>query len=448
MFFKALKIVLGIILFIEFAIGIGLLFLVGMLWLNTQVLFLAIFYQMGRFLLFGTGAIITVIISLLLSYKLTQFLSNKIKSHSKIYSVVSIIPFLILIFLANYIIQDRAQSAFFANTNNYKNANPSNAALRDLQWKSAYTIFFVTDSRNLYAQKSNSLEHTLIYTSQPEEYIRDYFVIEPQNKLLVIASKKVLLMDIDGKNQKTLLEIVGDHSLMIPRLSQDRNILALAMAKGYYPNLREDSDEVYIINLLTNETQHLTGKDQLSNSVLINDVLWFINNTNVLFRTTAYPSDKPTVTKYIQYNIVTKKSEPIGEFNHPPVMGAETSKKISEFVDINGLFLPEPNNYEGSETYDKWEVKSPDKTKDVLIKNGIISVNNKDVFSWNYYNSLHNPGCRNPAWLPDTTHLIVLCSDEIRIIETDTKKAALFTKGVNPKWFDKYRNHFSRNDLK
>lgn len=450
MLLKALKIVLGIILLIEFTIGIGLLFLIGFIWLSNQLVFVNIYYHFGRIYIFVVAGIITIIISTLVSYKLTNFWGAKIEKRSKLYSIIAVLPFILLVIFIYYLIQDRAQSQFFGNRNNYINANPTTSTIEDLKWNTViYTIYYLSkDNLNLYEQKSNSPENTNIYSSQQDGYISDYFPIEPQNKLLVITGKKVLLMDTDGKNQKKLVDISDNHSLMRPRLSLDRNILVLALAKGSYSNLKEDSDDVYIINLVTGETQHFAAKDQLFNSTLIDDVIWLTNNTDILFRTTGYPSGKPTLTKYVVYNIDTKNSKFISEFDHPPVAGTETSKKISEFVDTNNLFLPEPNNYEDPESYDEWQVKSPDETKSVIIKNGIISVNNKDVFSWNYYNSLHNPGCRNPAWLPDTIHLIVLCSDEIRIIETDTKKAALFAKGVNPKWFDKYRNQFSRNDLK
>lgn len=378
--------------------------------------------------------------------------------------VLTSIPvvFLLLISAVFWIFKSSSDTETYYAKIDKKLLNPPNARLEDLNWdKGVFRVFYIDDAVNLpegkykfFSQLSNGQDKKVVYEGNP---VSDFFVIDPQKKLLLITSEQILLMNEDGTNQEVIYPeenstTLRNYNILKFRLSPDKQKLVFAKQPHSYRGADGKisiPNEFYIVDLISKDIRKFDAKKDLLGAILVDEMIWLKNNNEILFRATSYISNRPTFTQVIVYNLKNNSFNKVGEFNHPAVSHEEAKKPLSNFIDTNELFKPDLNQYD--EYAHPWTVigVSLDKTKSANFNDGNLLVNNNEIMLWKEYNSLYNPGCRVPSWLPDNEHIVVYgCPDGVRIIETSTRKVAVFSNGKNPKWFGRSTEDYKREDWK
>lgn len=326
--------------------------------------------------------------------------------------------------------------------------NTPNSRLEELSWaQNPYKIFYKSSERDsegrmavqkIYSQMSNGTNKNLLYEQEKGD-IYYYFLLNKTRQVLILSDPDIVLMNEDGSNQKVLYSpFHTGHSRTI-RLSPDESKLAFSYSKNIYPQ----KDIIYILDINSGKVQQLSEKDlfvQDFTSMSVDNMYWFKDSNRLVIRTVNY-IPTPTLSQVIVYEIQGNNSTLLGKYNHTNEGGDSGRTKLSKFVIIDDLSVPETRFYNEPYIYDTGIATSPDNKKVVKIKTankmGKIFINEQEVYQW-YRLHPYVSDFFNSSWLPDNNHLVLPSSQEngFRILETSTNKMALYPWGEYPKWFN------------
>lgn len=284
--------------------------------------------------------------------------------------------------------------------------------LSDLTWPNGLSTIYYENEHGLQSIRTDGTDKKTIYYNYqgnaqtpgyPEHPFWDlyqYYLLQNSKQILIMEKSDFItvngqnnphlykndlaLLDSQGKTRTVLYTSLPNEAITLLHFSPDQT-------KGIFAlSLKDRDDQILIVDVSNKQVllqQPIEGDAQFAQSS------WSPDGTKLYFTTDSKTESIPYV--YSTYSNTIEKLDPT--FQIP--------------VEPNEASYPSPN-----------------RQKTVMIQNESIQVNKQEVMLWgltSYGIEDVREYCNTPVWLPDNNHFTLECWHSIRIVETDTKKAAI-----------------------
>lgn len=294
---------------------------------------------------------------------------------------------------------------------------------KHLNWSQGIQRIYFLDDKGLVSELTNGTQKKSVY-SFVNQNNADYYLIQNPDKIIITKGTEIIVTDKDGKNQKKVFQLPDGTFVYYLRLSQNRKG---AILEADYSSPLNKPPILYSVNLDTFEFKQL---DEIRSNFDCTDiwkVLWQKDNQHVFISC----RDMSKIYKYLSLDVASNQLTLLG--TSPGV----NRQPITNFVNVQQIVEPNIASLEAVSSN-----ISPIKRRLAKVENGNIIVDGKEIVHWNSYNPDFSPGYVDLHWLPDENHLIAIKnyvgypSEDITIVEVDTKKTAVIGKGYYVKFFD------------